>query len=264
MPTAGGGINPRRLSGAAGLCLALGGCGSATVAEPEGLSDPGPLDASVNGALEFDGVDDYASIGTARMPQIERDQSLMLMFRAEGKPAGGSDLQALFTLRRGGGSGIVLALDHDVPLAYNVWGERDLARASARVELKTWHHLAFVTQGESCTLYLDGAVVAATTGTVMTNRTPIEGMIGSVDGYGQFFHGAIDELRVYGRAFSADEIDAVDAGMPPADAELLVLYLPFDEASGARAYDRSGLGNHAELGDGVPELMPRRIRVSRD
>jgi hypothetical protein len=246
------------------LTLALLGCGSATSAQPEELIDPGPLDASVDGALSFDGVDDYASIGTARMPKIERDQSLLLLFKAQGKAPGGPDVQALFTLRRGEGSGIVLALDEDVPLAYNVWGDRDLARAAAPVSLGVWHQMAFVVvQDESCTLYVDGAVVAASTGTLLTNRTPIQGTVGSVDGYENMFHGEIDELRVYDRAFSIEEINAVAAGMAPADAEQLVLYLPFNEATGARSYDRSGLGNHAELGDGVAELMPQRVPADR-
>jgi hypothetical protein len=239
----------------------LVGCSGATVREPEELSDPGPLDASFDRALSFDGVDDYASVGTARMPQIQRDQSLMLRFRPEGQVQGGPSVQALFTLRRGRGSGIVLALDEDLPIAYNVFVDRDLTRASAKVSLGEWHHLAFVVQGESCGLYVDGVAAGDPGGAPITNRTPIEGVVGSVDGYSRPFHGAIDELRVYSRAFSAEEIAAVYAGMAPADAEQLVLYLPFDEASGARSYDRSGLGNHAELGDGVPELMPARIRA---
>jgi concanavalin A-like lectin/glucanase superfamily protein len=245
------------------LSFALYGCGAVTSAQPEELPESGPLDASVDGALAFDGVDDYASIGTARMPKIERDQSLMVLFKAQGKVKNGPDVQALFTLRRGEGSGVVLALDNDVPLAYNVWGERDLARATTPVGLGGWHQLAFVLQGDSATLYVDGAVVAATTGAVVTNRTPIQGIVGSVNGYDRMFHGVLDELRVYDRAFTTEEIAAVDAGMAPADAEQLVLYLPFNEASGARSYDRSGLGNHAELGDGVAALMPARVAADR-
>ena len=105
----------------------------------------------------------------------------------------------------------------------------------------------------------DGEPVA--TGVIpQTNRTPTQGFIGSLDGYVNMFHGSLDELRIYPRAFAADEIKAVAAGQNPDEAEQLVLYLPFNELSGARVYDRSGLGNHAELGDGVPQLMPVRVR----
>jgi hypothetical protein len=233
-------------------------CGTATSEQPQELTDEGPRDANSDRALAFDGVDDYASVGTARSPQIMRDQSLMLWFRPEGAVSdAGDDLQVLFTLRRSGWSGIALALDHDMPVAYNVFGPRDLARSTTALKPGEWHHLAYVTNGTS-TLYLDG-VVTATGNDPSTNRTPIQAFIGSFDGYRDMFHGAIDELRVYDRSFSAEEIASVAAGTRPDDAEPLVIYLPFDEADGARSYDRSGLGNHAELGDGVPELMPERI-----
>ena len=234
-------------------------CGSVTLDQPEELNEPGPRDASFDGALSFDGVDDYASVGTARSPQIMRDQSLMLWFKPEAAKSGAAaDFQVLFTLRRSGWSGIALALDHDVPLAYNVFGPRDLARATSALKLGAWHHLACVVAATGTTLYLDG-VVAATGAEPATNRTPTQAFIASLDGYSDMFHGAIDELRVYERSFTADEIAAVAAGTRPDDAEPLVIYLPFNEADGPRSYDRSGLGNHAELGDGVPELMPARI-----
>jgi hypothetical protein len=251
------------LSRLARLALAFSAtaCGTATNEPPQELIDPGPRDASDDRALAFDGVDDYASVGTARSPQIMRDQSLMLWFRPEGSASGASEeLQVMFTLRRSGWSGIALALDHDVPLAYNVFGPRDLARSTTELKPGEWHHLAYVTSGSVSTLYLDGAVTA-TGEEPATNRTPIQAFVGSLDGYRDMFHGAIDELRVYDRKFTTEEIEAVAAGVRPDDAEPLVIYLPFDEVQGARSYDRSGLGNHAELGDGVPELMPQRIAV---
>jgi hypothetical protein len=248
------------------LALALpvvSACGDATGERPEELTDPGPRDASFDGALSFDGVDDYASVGTARAPLIMRDQSLMLWFRPEGAASGAAqDLQVLFTFRRSDWSGIALALDHDVPLAYNVFGPRDLARWPTAVAPGAWHHLAYVVRfgSSESELFLDG-VSAPTPGTAPgTNRTPTQAFIGSLDGYADMFHGSLDELRVYDRAFTPEEIAAVAAGTTPDDAEPLVIYLPFDEAEGGRSYDRSGLGNHAELGDGVPELMPTRIR----
>ncbi len=211
-------------------------------------------------ALSFDGVDDYVSVGTARSPQIMRDQSLMLWFRPEAAGSGAADdLQVLFTLRRSGWSGIVLALDHAVPLAYNIFGPRDLARGTAAVTLDAWHHLAYVVDFDSSELFVDGVSVALAK-TPRTNRTPTAAFIGSVDGNSDMFHGTLDELRVYDRAFTAEEIASVAAGTKPDVTEPLVIYLPFNEAEGARSYDRSGLGNHAELGDGIAKLMPTRIR----
>jgi hypothetical protein len=238
--------------------IALGGCGDATEQAPEGLTDPGPRDATFDGALSFDGVDDYASVGTARFPQIERPQTLALWLSPAAR-AGDDDVQVLFTLRRSDYSGIVLALERSVPVAFNIWGPRDLARAEAPLVLERWQHLAYVLDVDGSHLYVDGALVASGPAPA-TNRTPIAGFIASLDGYSSLFHGLLDDLRCYDRAFTAEEISSLARGEALDDAEPLVLSLPFDELDGARSYDRSGLGNHAELGDGVPDSMPLRVR----
>lgn len=234
-------------------------CGTATEPQPEGLTDPGPRDAASDTALAFDGVDDYASVGTARFPQIERAQTLALWVAPESAASGAGveDLQVLFTLKRSDYSGIVLGLDHAVPVVFNVWGPRDLARAAAPLMLGRWQHVAYVLDTAASRLYVDGALVAE--GSLPgTNRTPTHAFIGSLDGYANLFHGALDELRCYDRAFTAAEVAALARGERLDDAEPLILYLPFDELEGARSYDRSGLGNHAELGDGVLAAMPTR------
>lgn len=234
--------------------LLSAGCGEATVAREELLSDPGPVDAPFDGALFFDGVDDYASVGTAQFPQIEQAQTLSLWLAPE--PADG--LEVLFTLRRGDHSGIALALEDGVPLAYNVYGPRDLVRATEPASPGRWQHLALVLQGESSRLYLDGAEIASGRGAA-TNRTPVVAFIGGLSGSSRLYHGALDELRVYHRALSAEEVVALSRGEPLREGEPLVLDLTFDEAAGARSYDRSGLGNHAQLGEGVPSAMPARV-----
>ena len=241
------------------------GCADATGPLHEELPEPGPQDAASDQALAFDGVDDYASAGSARMPQIERPQSLMLWVKpAAALPsADAAQEQVLLTLRRSDWSGIVLALDRGIPVAHNVFGPRDLARAEAPLALDQWHHLAYVLEGNASQLYVDGIPATAQPGDPPgTNRTPLHVFIGSLDGYSGMFHGLLDELRVYDRAFDAAEIGAFVVGPPP-QAEPLVLHLPFDEAAGARSYDRSGLGNHAQLGDGVPKLMPLRVPAGR-
>jgi Concanavalin A-like lectin/glucanases superfamily len=238
-----------------GLCLAVG-CGNATSAPVEELQDPGPRDGSFDAALSFDGVDDYATTGTARFPKIDRPHTQMLWVKPSSKAAG---REALLVLRLDFESGTVLALDDRVPLVYNVWGKRDLARAETGLSLEHWYHLAAVFDASGSSLYVDGAL-AGSGPAPATNRTPTLGFLGSLDGTQQMFRGELDAVRVYDRAFTADEIAAEAAGShADPDPDPLVLYLPFDEASGARAYDRSGLGNHAELGDGIADFMPQRV-----
>jgi len=241
------------------LALGVAACGNATPEPPpDELSDPGPQDASFDGALSFDGVDDYVSIGTARMPQIQRDQTLMLWFLPKAsKVAAADELQTMFSLHRAGWSGIALALRGGITLITSVYSKKDLATAATAVTLDQWHHAAVLLNRESTELFIDGVSVA--TGEAPgQNRTPIEAYLGSADGYHQLFHGLLDEVQVYPRSFSPEEIAEVARGVRADAADAPVLYLSFNEARGARCYDRSGLGNHAELGDGVVSLMPAR------
>jgi hypothetical protein len=240
------------------LALGVAACGNATPEPPpEQLSDPGPQDASFDGALSFDGVDDYASVGTARMPLLESDQTLMLWFLPKAPVAAADELQVMFALRRSGWSGVALAVRSGVPLVRNVYSERDLAIAEAAVTLDAWHHAAVVIEPDRTELFIDGVSVskAAQPG---QNRTPIEAYLGSADGHGQAFHGLLDEVRVYPRTYSPEQIAEAARGVRADEADAPVLYLSFNEAAGARCYDRSGLDNHAELGDGVASLMPLR------
>lgn len=245
---------------AVALALAGAGCGDATPeASPEELSDPGPRDASFDQALSFDGVDDYVSIGTARMPQIERDQTLMFWFLPkpplDAKRA--EDLQAMFSLRRSDWSGVTLGLRNGVPLVSNAYSDKDVVVATSAVTFDEWHHLAVVLQANDTELFIDGVSVVKG-GAPGQNRTPIEAYAGMADAYHQPFYGLLDELQVYPRSFSPAQIAEVAEGIRATDVDPPVLYLSFNEAGGARCYDRSGLRNHGELGDGVVQLMPLR------
>lgn len=256
----------RRLTALFSLLL-LSGCGSATVDVPEQLNDPGPHDASYDGALEFDGVDDFASVGTARMPAGQRDQTIMFWFKPHGALSGKrARVQVMFTMLRADVSGYGLGLsEENEPMTYKVYGDKSVDFRAMPVTLDTWHHLAFVIQAMSdeekipSTLFVDGVKVGENVGG-LTKRTPTQAFIGSLNGFELPFHGVLDDVRVYDRVFNAEEIASAAAGMAPGENDPSVLYLPFNEVSGSRAYDRSGLGNHAELGDGAASLMPARVR----
>jgi glucose/arabinose dehydrogenase/predicted phage tail protein len=71
-----------------------------------------------------------------------------------------------------------------------------------------WTHVALTYNGATLTLYVNGTAVAsqAATGPLQTNANPLR--IGGNVPYGEFFHGVIDEVRVYNRALSAAEIQA--------------------------------------------------------
>jgi hypothetical protein len=62
----------------------------------------------------------------------------------------------------------------------------------------------------------------------------------------EYWHGAIDELRIWNAALSENQINAVMAGQSPLPSAL-VGYWAFDEGSGSSAHDSSGRGNDGTL-----------------
>jgi hypothetical protein len=87
-----------------------------------------------------------------------------------------------------------------------------------------WHHLAGVYDGQAITLYVDGVFQQATalTGSIQNTALPV--YIGATkEGVSQadsgFFHGNIDDVRIWDRALTGDELnvdvpgDEIDDGM---------------------------------------------------
>jgi hypothetical protein len=84
--------------------------------------------------------------------------------------------------------------------------------------LTTWTHVATTYDGATLRIYVNGVQVASRpqTGGITVGDGPVTiGGNGAFAG-GEFFHGLIDEVKVYNRALSASEISAdMNAGVPP-------------------------------------------------
>ena len=110
-----------------------------------------------------------------------------------------------------------------------------------------WSHVAVTYDGEMLRLYVDGSPVStrAISGTIRRTADPL--WIGGNHPYGEYFHGVIDEVRVYDRALAAAEVRAemstpiARPGATPARG--LVGAYGFDERSDTVAQDASGNGN---------------------
>ena len=204
-------------------------------------------------ALAFDGAAHYATSGTAAFPFAANPQTISLWAHPEGTAA----QQALVVLRRDFESGVVVGLRDGELEAWSAYHGRTFARSTEPLT-PGWHHLAYVWTGAEHRVYLDGAQVGAGSDEPQ-NRTPTSCFIGSMDGSRDLYAGRLDELRIWSVARSEEQIALEAAGTIADDLSTLVAYFAFDELSGLRAFDGSGLGNHASLGDGVPERAPARV-----
>jgi hypothetical protein len=113
--------------------------------------------------------------------------------------------------------------------------------------VKHWSHLAVSYDGTTLRLYVNGAQVSsrATSGTILQTTDPL--WIGGNQPYGEYFHGLIDEVRVYDRALGPAEVraemSAPIARVATSPAAGLVGAYALDRGSGPVAADASGHGN---------------------
>ena len=78
--------------------------------------------------------------------------------------------------------------------------------AAAALVVNAWTHLAATYDGATLRLYVNGLQVSSVphTGGITTSTLPLH--IGGDSLYGRYFHGRIDEVRIYNRALTQDEI----------------------------------------------------------
>lgn len=118
------------------------------------------------------------------------------------------------------------------------WNAGEVNSSVSNVDLRDnkWHHVAWVRSLDSDAfyVYVDGEIVH-TVGSAGTNvQIDVPHRIGGDNrdsNGGQNFHGAVDELRVWNVAKSADDIRAMMCQRADSMATNLVNYYPFDNGS---------------------------------
>jgi hypothetical protein len=235
-------------------CSALGGC-------TEAASDRGPsalarqvADSGENQALSFDGVNDYATTGTAEFPDGHAAYTLSTWF----KLASLSGKQAFIALRKDFDSGLSFGVIDGVVSAWRVYGDRTLLAAPSAVTANAWHHAAYTFDGTTNQLYVDGVQVASSDN-APDKRTPTTCWLGTLDGTSELLHGLLDDVHLFQVVRTADELNRELTSAIASDDPALVLSLTFDEARGPIVYDHSALANDGQLGDGIEQRMPTRV-----
>jgi glucose/arabinose dehydrogenase/PKD repeat protein len=171
--------------------------------------------------LVFDGVNDWITVAD----DDSLDASTGLTVEAWVRPSRLGQWRTVVVKERAGGVAYSLYADQaggrpvgQVFLA----GERD-ALGSAPLASNEWSHLALTFDGGIARLYVDGLQVGSVgaAGALSPSAGPLR--IGGNGVWGEWFQGAIDEVRVYDRALSAAEVQRdmhtpVDA-LPPTPSD---------------------------------------------
>jgi hypothetical protein len=162
------------------------------------------VDGEVNGAVGFDGVDDYVS-----SPAINATGALTVACWAKSNTATWNAYGCLiaqrpsFVLHPEQGSKNVRFIVYNTPTTpVNLFWT-----APANFDITTWHHYAgvFSPSTQKMWLYVDGVAVNSTTATTI-NADNGAVFIGKDDYTGRNFGGQIDDVRVYFRDLSSWEM----------------------------------------------------------
>jgi hypothetical protein len=122
-----------------------------------------------------------------------------------------------------------------------------VAQAPFDFKLGKWYHLAATYDGSNIRIFVDGAPIhtAAFSGSMRIDQSEL--VIGKGDpefSEGEYFHGAVDEIRIWSVARTPAEIQGGMKGKLTAKEPGLVAYWTFDDGT---AEDKSNHGNRGVL-----------------
>jgi len=86
-----------------------------------------------------------------------------------------------------------------------------LTNTSSKLPLNTWVHVVFTYDGNNIKLYQNGIEIATKSETGKINWLPSDSMQLGFNANGKSFNGALDNLKIYGRALSASEVSELYA-----------------------------------------------------
>lgn len=221
----------------------------------------------IGGATDFDGTNDYIEV-----PSNTRYDSSVgtWSFWARTDTSGVTTADSILFRASSGGSynGVNINVNPSSRFGFQIKNGGAIAAqgndSSVVANDGSWHHVALVwTQANGGTnqLFVDGRLSVSISNSVAWNFSgqPLR-FADASDAYWEIFDGSLDEVRIYNRALSADEVAKLYKTTAPDNPDTgLVGYWSFNgtDISGTTAYDRSGSGNNGTLTNGPTKAIGR-------
>jgi len=164
-------------------------------------------DGFIDGALTFDGIDDYVLVNDHASLDVTNVFTFSGWIRKQGN---GRTILSHDGVGHDPSYSYNFYIDDDLKVCYETNNSPSFATEPGTISLDTWHQVAVAcddAENPNMRIYIDGAE-KATANVVAPRAISYEVMIGR-RGYtsvGSFFNGAIDDLRIYNRPLTAEEI----------------------------------------------------------
>ncbi len=213
----------------------------------------------IGSAVDFDGTNDYITAGTGDTPIVKDKKTVAAWVYIDGTMTNGTTYQIVRKYSSGDSNTYYgLALYHDgssTKLMSHQGGGGAFVYSTGAVAAGQWVHVAATFDKPNVSFYINGALDSTGTDTVAGGYPSGSGTmyIGSTNSATGYFNGKLDEVRVYDRPLSADEVSSLYRLTAPTGVDTgLKGYWSFngDSVSGTNAYDRSGAGNTGTLTNG--------------
>ena len=211
-----------------------------------------------NDALEFNGTDDYVDLGNPADLNIAGTITLEAWI----KPVDDCVQDITHGYDGDGYTQVYLRIDNG---SYQVGSEVDAGNLYASgtmpaSDVGQWVFLAGYYDGTEWVLYRDGVEIGST-GITQQGAPEVDNADWTIgaNGDGNYFDGAIDDVKIYAINLPAAVLRADSATTPADYTSGLAAYYLFNETSGLTVYDASGNGNNGMLGDGDPADAPTYV-----
>ena len=151
-------------------------------------------------ALEFDGVDDYVETNSPSFSSGELTVSVWVFY----EEIPGMDYTNAIVCQDDATRVFQLST-YNGYFAWHQWtNEPDLLSLNP-IEINRWYHVAVTFDGSTHTLYINGDVNAQQSGSISFDTSVLIN-IGRMNWDWIYFHGIIDEVRIYDRSLGAEEV----------------------------------------------------------
>jgi hypothetical protein len=213
---------------------------------------PTPDESAVNRVLSLDGQGDYVRVADSQsLRSFTNAITIEIWFKVLSFYPDEGNVNSIIrkNITAGAENFLLRIRNIDGKPAVQMSVGYDIQGLSAPHEfaVDTWYHLAGAYDGNAITVFVNGAGIASekVSGALYIDQSDL--FIGRGDpefSFGEYFHGALDEIRIWSVARSQEEIQAAMNKPLTGEEQGLVAYWNFDDGT---AKDLSGHGNDGSL-----------------
>ncbi len=247
------------------IILSLCMCGLLVMVSAIGAAPLEPLAAKepvVNRVLTLDGESDFLRVpDSPSLRSLDKAMTIELWFRAASFYSDQGAINSLVrkNIAAGKENFLLRFRTLDGAPSIEIGAGPDIGTLQTYYEIKAnrWYHLAGTYDGQTIAAYVNGTRIdhIDTTGRLFVDESDL--YIGRGDpefSHGEYFHGALDEIRLWNVARSPKEIRAAMDTALTGKEKGLVGYWNFDDGT---ARDLSGHGNNGQLNQIVESPRPK-------